>query len=145
MLSTSIGNVGMLIVNKARRSEAEAWNLEAEAKAWTLEAEAWTFEAEATISGLKAEARPRGLTSWWIAWYMNNTNNDDDDRCNGLFRTLRHVWSATPNTSHPFKKTQFFIKPYVPREPQRDPSNRRLYEHGIYWYICWSLLWLQLF
>ena len=65
MLSTSIGNVGMLIVNEARRSEAEAWNLDAEAKAWTLEAEAeaWTFEAEATISGLKAEARPRGLTS----------------------------------------------------------------------------------
>ena len=62
MLSTSIGNVGMLIVNEARRSEAEAeaWTLEAEAEAeaWTLEA-----EAEATISGLEAEARPRGLTS----------------------------------------------------------------------------------
>ena len=57
MLSTSIGNVGMLIVNEARRSEAEA-----EAEAWTLEAEA-EAEAEATISGLKAEARPRGLTS----------------------------------------------------------------------------------
>ena len=48
-----------------------AWNLEAEAEAeaeaWTLEAEAeaeaWTIETEATISGLEAEARPRGLTS----------------------------------------------------------------------------------
>ena len=31
--------------------------------------------------------------------------------------------------------TQFFcIKPYVPREPQRNQSNYRLYEHGI-WYI----------
>ena len=41
MLSTSIGNVGMLIVNEARRYKAEAW----------------TLEAEATISGLEAEAR----------------------------------------------------------------------------------------
>ena len=28
----------------------------------------------------------------------------------------------------------FCVKPYVPREPWWDPSNRRLYEHGI-WYI----------
>ena len=50
-------------VNETRGSEAEveAWTLEAEA--WTLEAEAWTLEAEAAISGLEAEARPRGLTS----------------------------------------------------------------------------------
>ena len=27
-------------------------------------------------------------------------------------------------------------KPYVPREPQRDPSNRRLNEHGIYIRHC---------
>ena len=63
MLSTSIGNVGMLIVNEAGESEAEARTLEVEAEAWTLEAEAWTLEAEAAISGLEAEARPRGLTS----------------------------------------------------------------------------------
>ena len=25
----------------------------------------------------------------------------------------------------------FCIKPYIPREPRRDPSNRRLCEHGI--------------
>ena len=33
--------------------------------------------------------------------------------------------------------TQFLcVKPYVPREPQRDPSNRRLCEHGIYIWHC---------
>ena len=67
MLSTSIGNVGMLIVNEARRYEAEAKAWTPEAEVWTLEveAEAWTLEAEAktTISGLEVEARPRGLTS----------------------------------------------------------------------------------
>ena len=44
-------------VNEARGSDA---------KAWTPEAEAWTLEAEATISGLEAEARPRGLTSLMV-------------------------------------------------------------------------------
>ena len=27
------------------------------------------------------------------------------------------------------------IKPYVPREPRRDPNNRRLYEHSSIWYV----------
>ena len=30
---------------------------------------------------------------------------------------------------HIFLLTQFFIKPYVPREPQRNSSNRRFHEH----------------
>ena len=30
----------------------------------------------------------------------------------------------------------FCVKPYVPREPRRDPSNRRLNEHGIYIRHC---------
>ena len=34
-----------------------------------------------------------------------------------------------------FFQHNFCVKPYVPREPQRDPSNRRLNEHGIYTYI----------
>ena len=34
-----------------------------------------------------------------------------------------------------FFKHNFCVKPYVPREPRRDPSNRRLNEHGIYIYI----------
>ena len=29
------------------------------------------------------------------------------------------------------KKAIFFIKPFVPREPRRDPSNCRICEHGI--------------
>ena len=33
-----------------------------------------------------------------------------------------------------FFQHNFCVKLYVPREPRRDPSNRRLYEHGI-WYI----------
>ena len=35
-----------------------------------------------------------------------------------------------------FFNTIFCVKPYVPREPRRDPSNRRLYEHGIYIWHC---------
>ena len=35
-----------------------------------------------------------------------------------------------------FFKHNFCVKPYVPREPRRDPSNRRLYEHGIYIRHC---------
>ena len=31
-----------------------------------------------------------------------------------------------------FFKHNFCVKPCVPREPRRDPSNRRLNEHGIY-------------
>ena len=31
-----------------------------------------------------------------------------------------------------FFKHNFCVKPYVPREPRRNPSNRRLNEHGIY-------------
>ena len=28
-------------------------------------------------------------------------------------------------------KQNFYIKLYEPRKPQKDPSNQRLYEHGI--------------
>ena len=35
-----------------------------------------------------------------------------------------------------FVKQNFFIEPYLPREPWWDPSNRRLYEHGIYIQPC---------
>ena len=35
-----------------------------------------------------------------------------------------------------FLKHNFRVKPYVPREPRRDPSNRRLNEHGIYIWHC---------
>ena len=35
-----------------------------------------------------------------------------------------------------FFQHNFCVKPYVPREPQRDPSNRRLCEHGIYIRHC---------
>ena len=31
-----------------------------------------------------------------------------------------------------FFKHNFCVKPHVPREPRRNPSNRRLNEHGIY-------------
>ena len=33
-------------------------------------------------------------------------------------------------------KHNFCVKPYVPREPRKDPSNRRLNEHGIYIRHC---------
>ena len=33
--------------------------------------------------------------------------------------------------SHSIFKHNFCIKPYVPKKPRMDPSNRRLYEHGI--------------
>ena len=59
-----------LPTNQATQLEAEAWPLEAKAEAWTFEAEAWTLEAEAAISGLEAEARPRGLTSLYIIYYI---------------------------------------------------------------------------
>ena len=59
-----------LLTNQATKLKAKSWTLEAkaevwtlEAEVWTLEAEAWTLEAEAAISGLEAEAGPRGLTS----------------------------------------------------------------------------------
>ena len=35
-----------------------------------------------------------------------------------------------------FFQHNFCVKPYVPREPRRDPSNRRLNEHGIYIRHC---------
>ena len=35
-----------------------------------------------------------------------------------------------------FFLNSFCVKPYVPREPRRDPSNRRLNEHGIYIRHC---------
>ena len=35
-----------------------------------------------------------------------------------------------------FFKFNFCVKPYVTREPRKDPSNRRLYEHGIYIRHC---------
>ena len=35
-----------------------------------------------------------------------------------------------------FFKHSFCFKPYVPREPRRNPSNRRLNEHGIYIRHC---------
>ena len=35
-----------------------------------------------------------------------------------------------------FFKHNFCVKPYVTREPRRDPSNRRLIEHGIYIRHC---------
>ena len=35
---------------------------------------------------------------------------------------------------HSLFQHNFYIKPYVPREPRRDPSNCRLYEHGICMY-----------
>ena len=35
-----------------------------------------------------------------------------------------------------FFKHNFCVKPYVPREPRRDPNNRRLEEHGIYIRHC---------
>ena len=46
------------------------------------------------------------------------------------------------NRTHPnatalvFFKHNFCVKLYVPREPRRDPSNRRLSEHGIYIRHC---------
>ena len=33
-------------------------------------------------------------------------------------------------------KHNFCVKPYVPREPRKDPSNRRLNERGIYIRHC---------
>ena len=38
----------------------------------------------------------------------------------------------------------FCVKPYVPREPRRDSSNRRLNEHGIYIYIYTTLPGIEL-
>ena len=35
-----------------------------------------------------------------------------------------------------FFQHNFCVKPYVPREPERDPSNHRLNEHGIYIRHC---------
>ena len=35
-----------------------------------------------------------------------------------------------------FFEHNFSVKPYLPREPRRDPSNRRLNEHGIYIRHC---------
>ena len=47
------------------------------------------------------------------------------------FYLWRHVDSENVHCS-----SVYWIKPYVPRgEPRRDPSNRRLYEHGIYIYL----------
>ena len=35
-----------------------------------------------------------------------------------------------------FFKHNFCVGPYIPREPLRDPSNRRVNEHGIYIRHC---------
>ena len=35
-----------------------------------------------------------------------------------------------------FFKHNFCVKSYVPREPRRDPSNRRVNEYGIYIRHC---------
>ena len=47
-------------------------------------------------------------------------------------------WSNHASQIHKscFFQHNFFVKPYVPREPWRDLSNHRLYERGIYIRHC---------
>ena len=54
-----------------------------------------------------------------------------DQRCLGSFQEITNF---LPSLAQIFFLNTIFVswKPYVPREPWRDPSNRRLHEHGIY-------------
>ena len=64
--------------------------------------------------------------------------------CSRSNSSVIHLWEwkvivkgkVSLSTSFFFFSTQFCVKPYVPREPRRDPSNRRLNEHGIYILHC---------
>ena len=56
-----------------------------------------------------------------------------DDAAHSLVRT--HV-RTDGTVMEFFFHHNFCVKPYVPRVPRRDPSNRRLNEHGIYIRHC---------
>ena len=52
--------------------------------------------------------------------------------------------SKFPKVCEVFFKHNFCVKPFVPREPRRDPSNRRVNEHGIYKIIYPTLSEIEL-
>ena len=54
----------------------------------------------------------------------------------GQANSISPVWILICNFKWPLFLHNFCVKPYVPREPRRDPSNRRLNEHGIYIRHC---------
>ena len=83
----------------------------------------------------------RNVTDWELECNNNAILKHSLKRAN--FSHILESWKGKhccnlPKDKHEnirfFLKHNFCIKPYVPREPWRDPSNRRLYEHGI-WYI----------
>ena len=55
------------------------------------------------------------------------------DELEGLQRSIEFKVSQCVRG---FFKHNFCVKPYVPREPRRDPSNRRVNKHGIYIRHC---------
>ena len=50
-------------------------------------------------------------------------------------RRVGYAWNGATSDSN-FFYHNFGVESYVPREPRRDPSNRRLSEHGIYIRRC---------
>ena len=49
--------------------------------------------------------------------------------CVGILGDIMGTWLGNLILFLVFFKHNFCVKPYVPREPGRDPSNRRLNEH----------------
>ena len=78
---------------------------------------------------------------WWSIWnrmLLCNEWRSRSDEWTCFHECLRQViWlSDRVLVNCFFFKHNFCVKPYVPREPRRDPSNRRLNEHGIYIRHC---------
>ena len=82
------------------------------------------------------------MAIWWLIKWSNEIWVSEEGRF--ILTTVTNQTSEltvgntenmrTVCVSYIFFKHNFCVKPYVPREPRRDPSNHKLYEHGI-WYI----------
>ena len=64
---------------------------------------------------------------------ISNDDGSPSRRSSGTL-TVLIVYNYTPVLY--FFKHNFCVKRYLPREPRRNPSNRRLNEHGIYIRHC---------
>ena len=69
----------------------------------------------------------------WLALAMGQTWSVEVQIVGDQYNTVAAYFrTIVISGAYLFFKHNFCVKPYVPREPRRDPSNRRLNEHGIY-------------
>ena len=88
---------------------------------------------------LRHRSKHDSYGEYWSCWF------EDFQRLYSvcMFR-VDYSWQCRPRCSEIsnqrfrkyFLNSIFVSKPYVPKKPRRDPSNRRLHEHGIYISHC---------